>query len=312
MYTSILEGIGNTPLLCLAGLHKDGSQDTADVYVKLENRNPGGSVKDRIALYMVERALERGTLKPGGTLIEPTSGNTGIGLALVAAAKGLRCILTMPESMSLERRTLLAAFGAQLVLTPAAQGMAGAVAEAERLVAATPDAVLLGQFTNPDVVQAHYRTTGPEILADLGADPTIKIGALVAGVGTGGTITGTGLYLKERVPGIEIIAVEPAASPLLSGGKAGPHPLQGIGANFIPKVLDVTLLSSITTVSGEDAFATARWLFTTQGISCGITSGANVWAAMQIAQQPRMAGKKVVTFICDTGERYLSTPLFEG
>lgn len=303
MYISIVNAIGNTPLLRLNWQQEKGA---AEVWVKLENRNPGGSIKDRIAAYMVNCALERGTLRPGGTLVEPTSGNTGIGLALVAAARGLHCILTMPESMSVERRKLLAAFGAQLVLTPAAKGMAGAVEEAERLVTSTPGAVLLGQFTNPDVVDAHYNSTGPEIFADTGTE----LAALVAGVGTGGTITGAGRFLRERIPALEIVAVEPAASPILSGGQAGPHPIQGIGPNFIPAVLDRKQLSSIIPVSGDDAFATARQLFVTQGISCGISSGANVWAALQLAKEPRMAGKRIVTFICDTGERYLSTPLF--
>ncbi|MEG2173388.1 MAG: cysteine synthase A [Desulfovibrionaceae bacterium] len=303
MYTSILNGIGNTPLLRLRWQHVG---DCAEICVKLECRSAGSSIKDRIALYMVERALERGTVTPGGTLVEPTSGNTGIGLAIVARAKGLKCILTMPESMSLERRKLLAGFGATLVLTPAAQGMAGAVAEAERIQAHTAGAVILGQFTNPDVVDAHYMSTGPEIFAETGAN----IAALVAGVGTGGTITGAGRFLKEHVPGIEIIAVEPAASPLLSQGKAGPHPIQGIGANFVPEVLDRALLDRIITVSGDDAFATARSLMAAEGINGGISSGANVWAALQVAREPRMAGKRIVTFICDTGERYLSTPLF--
>lgn len=303
MYPSVVEIIGKTPLVHLQWQQDAGA---AEVWVKLESRNPGGSIKDRIAGYMVDCALARGTLKPGGTLVEPTSGNTGIGLAVVAAAKGLKCILTMPESMSVERRKLLAAFGAQLVLTPAAKGMAGAVAEAEAIAASTPHAVLLGQFTNPDVVDAHYNSTGPEIFADTGTN----LAALVAGVGTGGTITGAGRFLCEHIAGLEIVAVEPAASPILSGGEAGPHPIQGIGPNFIPKVLDRAQLSSVVTVSGDDAFATARQIFATQGISCGISSGANVWAALQLAKEPRMAGKRIVTFICDTGERYLSTPLF--
>lgn len=303
MYPSVVEIIGKTPLVRLQWQQDAGA---AEVWVKLESRNPGGSIKDRIAGYMVDCALARGTLKPGGTLVEPTSGNTGIGLAVVAAAKGLKCILTMPESMSVERRKLLAAFGAQLVLTPAAKGMAGAVAEAEAIAASTPHAVLLGQFTNPDVVDAHYKSTGPEIFADTGTN----LAAVVAGVGTGGTITGAGRFLRERIAGLEIVAVEPAASPILSGGEAGPHPIQGIGPNFIPKVLDREQLSSVITVSGDDAFATARQIFATQGISCGISSGANVWAALQLAKEPRMAGKRIVTIICDTGERYLSTPLF--
>lgn len=304
MYSTILDAIGNTPLLRLQIPHKAGA---AEVCVKLENRSPGGSIKDRVAVYMVERALERGEVQAGGTLVEPTSGNTGIGLALVAAAKGLHCVLTMPESMSVERRALLAAYGAQLVLTPAAEGMAGAVAEAARLAQSTPNAIMLGQFTNPDAVAAHYKHTGPEIFAETGTE----LGALVAGVGTGATITGCGRFLKERVPGLLLFAVEPSASPLLSQGKAGPHPIQGIGPNFVPEVLDRALLDGIMTVSGDDAIACARWLCSTQGVNGGISSGANVWAALQLATDPRLAGKRIVTFVCDTGERYLSTPLFQ-
>lgn len=309
MYTSILEGIGNTPLLRLPHLSNLSPQDSAqaaEICVKLENRSPGGSIKDRVALYMVERALERGTLRPGGTLVEATSGNMGIGLALVAVAKGLHCVLTMPESMSVERRALLAAFGARLVLTPAAEGMAGAMREAEKLVRATPDAVMLNQFSNPDAADAHYYNTGPEIFAQTQG----RIDVLIAGVGTGATLSGTGRFLKEKLPHLQIIAVEPAASPLLSTGKAGPHPLQGIGPNFVPEVLDTALIDRIITVSGDDAFACARSLLAKGGINCGISSGANVWAAQQVAAEARMTGKRIVTFICDTGERYLSTPLF--
>lgn len=306
MYKTILDGIGNTPLLRLSPPQTLQHTGSAEIYVKLENRSPGGSIKDRVAVYMVERALERGELQPGGTLVEPTSGNTGIGLALVAAAKGLHCVLTMPESMSVERRALLTAYGAQLVLTPAAEGMAGAVAEAQKLTQSIPKAIMLGQFTNPDAVAAHYNHTGPEIFAELGTD----IGALVAGVGTGATLTGCGRFLKERVPGLLLFAVEPSASPLLSQGTAGPHPLQGIGPNFVPEVLDRSLPDGIITVSGDDAFATARWLCRTQGVNGGISSGANVWAAQQVAADPRLAGKRIVTFVCDTGERYLSTALF--
>lgn len=304
MLHSVLEAIGNTPLLRLNAL---AGHCAAEVWVKLENRNPGGSVKDRIAAYMVEKALERGALSPGGTLVEPTSGNTGIGLAMVAAVRGLRCILTMPESMSVERRKLLVALGAELVLTPAAGGMAGAVEEAERIAAAT-GAFLPNQFSNPDVVEAHYKTTGPEIYRETEG----RVDALVAGVGTGGTVTGAGRYLKERLPGVHVCAVEPAASPLLTQGKAGPHPIQGIGPNFVPAILDRGLLDSVMDVQADDAMETARQLFRQEGINCGISSGANVWAAMQVAMRPGMAGKRVVTIICDTGERYLSTALFAG
>lgn len=240
-------------------------------------------------------------------MVEPTSGNTGIGLAMVATVKGLKCVLTMPESMSLERRKLLSALGAQLILTPASEGMRGAVREAERLATATPGAVLLGQFTNPDVVTAHYVSTGPEIFQDTGGEAA----AFVAGVGTGGTITGTGKYLKERISDIRVCAVEPAASPVLSGGKPGPHPIQGIGAGFIPDVLNRALLDEVITVEGDDALNTARRLQAEEGINAGISSGANVWAALQVARRPEIAGKRVVTIICDTGERYLSTALFE-
>lgn len=304
MLKNILEAVGATPLVRLNTL---AAGYGAEVWVKLENRNPGGSVKDRIAVYMVEQALKRGVLPPGGMLVEPTSGNTGIGLAMVATVKGLKCVLTMPESMSLERRKLLSALGAQLILTPASEGMRGAVREAERLATATPGAVLLGQFTNPDVVTAHYVSTGPEIFQDTGGEAA----AFVAGVGTGGTITGTGKYLKERISDIRVCAVEPAASPVLSGGKPGPHPIQGIGAGFIPDVLNRALLDEVITVEGDDALNTARRLQAEEGINAGISSGANVWAALQVARRPEIAGKRVVTIICDTGERYLSTALFE-
>lgn len=304
MLKNILEAVGATPLVRLNTL---AAGYGAEVWVKLENRNPGGSVKDRIAVYMVEQALKRGVLPPGGMLVEPTSGNTGIGLAMVATVKGLKCVLTMPESMSLERRKLLSALGAQLILTPTSEGMRGAVREAERLATATPGAVLLGQFTNPDVVTAHYVSTGPEIFQDTGGETA----AFVAGVGTGGTITGTGKYLKERISDIRVCAVEPAASPVLSGGKPGPHPIQGIGAGFIPDVLNRALLDEVITVEGDDALNTARRLQAEEGINAGISSGANVWAALQVARRPEIAGKRVVTIICDTGERYLSTALFE-
>ena len=226
---------------------------------------------------------------------------------MVAAVKGLKCVLTMPESMSLERRKLLAALGAELVLTPAAEGMGGAVREAERLTASTPGAVLLGQFTNPDVVAAHYVSTGPELFRETGG----QAAAFVAGVGTGGTITGAGRYLKEQIPGVRVCAVEPAASPVLSGGRPGPHPIQGIGAGFVPEVLDRALLDEILTVEGDDALDTARQLLAREGINGGISSGANVWAALQVARRPEMAGRRIVTLICDTGERYLSTALFD-
>lgn len=306
---SVLGGVGMTPLVRLNAL---AAHCQAEVWVKLESRNPGGSVKDRIAAYVVDKAMERGLLQSGGTLVEPTSGNTGIGLAMVSAVYGLRCILTMPESMSMERRKLLARFGAELVLTPASEGMAGAVKKAEALTAELSahgaGAFMPNQFSNPDVVDAHYASTGPEIYQDLQG----HVDALVAGVGTGGTITGSGRYLRERLPQLEVHAVEPAASPLLSAGKTGPHPIQGIGPNFVPPILDQSLLNSVIPVEGDDALRTARRLFKEEGISCGISSGANVWAALQVAARADMAGKRVVTFICDTGERYLSTALFDN
>lgn len=303
MLATLLDAVGSTPLVRLNRLSADCA---AEVWVKLENRNPGGSVKDRIAVYMVEQALKRGTLQPGGTLVEPTSGNTGIGLALVAAVRGMGCILTMPESMSLERRKLLQGLGAELLLTPAAEGMAGAVRAAERRAAETPGALLVGQFTNPDVVETHYVHTGPEVFRQMGGE----LAVFVAGVGTGGTVSGVGRYLKEHVPGVRICAVEPAESPLLSQGRSGPHIIQGIGANFVPSVLDRAVLDEILPVPGEEALRTARRLLRQEGISCGISSGANVWAALQLARRPELAGKRVVTLICDTGERYLSTALF--
>lgn len=302
---SILGSVGATPLVRLSAVT---TQCRAEVWVKLESRNPGGSVKDRIATYMIDKAMQRGLLHSGGTIVEPTSGNTGIGLAMVAAVRGLRCILTMPESMSLERRKLLIAFGADLILTPAAEGMAGAVKKAEALAAELPGAFFPNQFANPDVVDAHYASTGPEIYQDLQG----HVDALVAGVGTGGTITGSARYLRERLASVEVHAVEPAASPLLSTGKAGPHPIQGIGPNFVPPILDRSLLTSVIPVEGDHALRTARRLFKEEGISCGISSGANVWAALQVASREGMEGKRVVTFICDTGERYLSTALFDS
>lgn len=303
MSTTILDCIGNTPLL---RLNTSAACYKAQVYVKVESHNPGGSVKDRIAKYMIHKALERGTLTTNGTIVEPTSGNTGIGLAMICASLGISCILTMPESMSIERRKLLAAFGAELVLTPAKLGMAGALDEADSIASKISGAVILGQFTNPDVVDAHYTTTGPEIFKQMNA----TLDVLVAGVGTGGTLSGAGLFLKEKIPHLEVVAVEPALSPLLSGGKPGPHPIQGIGPNFIPKILRTDIIDKIIQVDADEAIKTSRLLFTSEGINCGISSGANVWAALELAKQSNMEGKKIVTFICDTGERYLSTALF--
>ena len=300
MLTHILQTIGNTPLLRL-----DLSADLpGTVWLKLENRNPGGSIKDRVAFHLISDAMDEGQVEPGGLLVEATSGNMGIGMALVAAVRGLRCVLTMPESMSIERRNLLTALGAQLELTPAADGMAGAVAAAER-IAEEQDGLILGQFTNPQAVQAHYKTTGPEIFRD----SVGKMDVLVAGVGSGSSITGVGRFLKERIPGFRVIAVEPDASPVLSGGKPGPHPIQGIGAGFVPKILDRSLLDEIIRMDGEVALKTARLLMR-HGVTAGISTGANVRAALDVAARPEMKGKNIVTFVCDTGERYMSTRLF--
>ena len=299
---NILQTIGKTPHVRINRLFGPG----ANVWVKSERSNPGGSIKDRIALAMVEDAEKSGALKPGGTIIEPTSGNTGVGLAFVCAVRGYHLILTMPESMSLERRMLLAAMGAELVLTPASAGMAGAVAEAEKILASQENGFMPGQFVNPANPDTHERTTAEELWRDTDG----RIDALVAGVGTGGTITGVGRTLKRRKQGFMAVAVEPAASPLLSGGTAGPHKIQGIGANFIPEVLDRRVVDRIVAVSNEDAMLTARRLAREEGIFCGISSGANVWAALQLAREPEMEGKLIVAIICDTGERYLSTELF--
>ncbi|WP_308585532.1 cysteine synthase A [uncultured Desulfovibrio sp.] len=302
MLTSILQTIGNTPMLRL-----DLSRDLpGTVWLKLENRNPGGSIKDRVAFHLIGEALEEGRVEPGGVLVEATSGNMGIGMALVASVRGFRCILTMPETMSVERRNLLRALGAELVLTPAEQGMSGAVAAAKR-IAEEQDAFVLGQFTNPQAVVAHYKTTGPEIFKD----SVGKMDVLVAGVGSGSTITGVGRYLKERIPGFRVVAVEPAASPVLSGGKPGPHLIQGIGADFVPAILDRALLDEIIQMDGEEAIRTARLLME-NGIMAGISTGSNVRAALDLAARPEMQDKNIVTFACDTGERYMSTRLFQG
>ncbi len=299
---NLLQSIGKTPLVRLAALNKGID---AEILVKIESRNPGGSIKDRAALRMIEGALERGVLRPKGTIVEPTSGNTGIGLAVATTCMGFRLILTMPESMSEERKALLRGFGAELILTPAAKGMGGAVEEAQRL-AATKGYVLLDQFSNPDNAEAHYRTTGPEILADAG-----QVDAFVAGVGTGGTLTGIGRYLREHLPSVGLYAVEPAESAVLSGKPAGPHLIQGIGAGFVPKLLDRSLITEVLPIPGEEAIHTARRLMTEEGISCGISSGANVAAALLLARRPEMKGKRIVTVLPDTGERYLSTQLFK-
>ena len=294
--------IGHTPLIRLTHISTD-----ATILVKHEGMNPGGSAKDRVALRMVEDAEARGLLVPGGTIIEPTSGNTGVGLAMVAAARGDKCILGMPDSMSMERRRLLAAYGAQVVLVDGALGMAGCVDKAEAIHRETPGSIIAGQFVNPANPAAHYASTGPEIWADTAG----QVDAFVAGIGTGGTITGTGRYLKEQNPAIRIIGVEPAASPLLTKGHAGPHPLQGIGANFVPEILDLSVVNEIIPVEGSDSFDATRMLARQEGILAGITSGAAVWAAMQLAARPEYAGKTIVALLPDSGERYLSTGIFD-
>ena len=302
MLTNILQSIGRTPLLRLNAL---GADLPGTVWLKLENCNPGGSIKDRVAFHVIDKTMEWGDIEAGGTIVEATSGNLGIGIALVAAVRGLHCVLTMPDSMSVERRNLLHALGAELVLTPAAEGMKGAIKVAEKL-AEERNGLLFGQFSNPLAVEAHYLTTGPEILAD----SVGHVDVLVAGVGSGSSITGTGRFLKENIPGFKVMAVEPAESPVLSGGQAGQHGIQGIGANFVPSILDRSLLDEIIQVPTAEAMATARRLMRLQGVCAGISTGANVLAALSVAARPEMQGKNIVTFACDTGERYMSTPLF--
>jgi cysteine synthase A len=302
---SITELIGRTPLVRLGRVTEGAG---AEVLGKLESFNPAGSVKDRIGLAMIEAAEAEGRLTPGeSVIVEPTSGNTGIALAFVAAAKGYRCILTMPETMSIERRTLLRAYGAELVLTPGAEGMRGAIAKAEEIAASTPGAFVPQQFVNEANPAAHRRTTAEEIWTD--TDGGIDI--LVAGVGTGGSITGVAEVLRERKPGFRAVAVEPSDSPVLSGGTPGPHKIQGIGAGFIPGVLNTSVYDEVLTVDADDAFQMARRLAREEGILVGISAGANVHAALEVARRPENAGKVIVTFLCDTGERYLTTPLFD-
>lgn len=305
IYRSLTELIGKTPLMELTNYEKKHSLN-ATVLGKLEYFNPAGSVKDRVAKAMVEDAEEKGLLKPGSVIIEPTSGNTGIGLACVAAARGYRVILTMPETMSVERRNLLKAYGAELVLTEGAKGMSGAIAKAEELAKDIPNAFIPGQFNNPANPAAHRAATGPEIWED--TDGAVDI--FVAGVGTGGTITGAGEYLKSKKPGIRVVAVEPDSSPVLSEGRAGAHGIQGIGAGFVPKVLNTGVYDEIIRVKNEDAYATGRELSKAEGLLAGISAGAAVWAAAQLARRPENAGKVIVALLPDTGERYLSTPLF--
>ena len=305
IYRSVTELIGRTPLLELCNYERNHGLH-ATLLAKLECMNPAGSAKDRVAANMIARAEESGQLAPGGTIIEPTSGNTGIGLAAAAAAKGYHVILTMPDTMSVERRALIAAYGAEIVLTPGADGMSGAVARAEELHRSIPGSIIAGQFENPANPEAHEKTTGPEIWADTAG--TVDI--FVAGAGTGGTVSGVGRYLKAQDPNIKVVAFEPASSPLLTEGRAGPHGLQGIGANFVPENLDRSVLDEILTVTDEDAYAAGRELARTEGILVGITSGDAVWAAAQLAMRPENAGKTIVALLPDSGERYLSTPMF--
>lgn len=306
VYQSVEELIGNTPLLRLSRMEKQ-HQLSAALLAKLEYLNPAGSAKDRVGLSLIQDAEERGLLQPGGTIIEPTSGNTGIGLACVAAARGYRVILTMPDTMSAERRAMLAAYGAQLVLIPGALGMQGAVDKAKELSASIPGSFIPDQFNNPANPLAHYRTTGPEIWRDTEG----KVDILVASVGTGGTLSGTGRYLKEQNPALQVVAVEPDASPLLSGGQAGPHQIQGIGANFIPATLDRSIYDQVIRVKDADAFQAGRDIVGTEGILVGISSGAALWAAIQLARQPEHAGKTIVVVLPDSGDRYLSSPMFQ-
>lgn len=306
IYENSTELVGGTPLLKVSNYAKDQGVTDAVILVKLEYFNPAGSVKDRIALAMIEDAEKKGILKPGATIIEPTSGNTGIGLASVGAAKGYHTILTLPETMSVERRNLLKAYGAELVLTEGAKGMKGAIAKAEELQKEIPGSIILGQFDNAANPAAHAATTGPEIWQDTEG----KVDIFVAGVGTGGTVTGVGTYLKSKNPAIKVVAVEPTDSPVLSGGQPGPHKLQGIGAGFVPSVLNTQVYDEIITVTTDQAFSTGRLIAHKEGILVGITSGAALYAATQLAKKPENAGKTIVALLPDSGDRYLSTPMF--
>ena len=306
IYTSADQLIGATPLLELSHIERE-HRLKARILAKLEYFNPAGSVKDRIAKAMIDDGEARGLLKPSSVIIEPTSGNTGIGLASVAAARGYRIIIVMPETMSVERRQLMKAYGAELVLSDGAKGMKGAIAKAEEIAAQTPNSFIAGQFVNPANPKAHYETTGPEIWADTDGEVDI----FVAGVGTGGTLTGTGKFLKERKPSVKVVAVEPASSPVLSKGSAGAHKIQGIGAGFVPEVLDTTVYDEVIPVADNDAFATGRLVGRSEGVLVGISSGAAVWAGIELAKRPENKGKTIVVLLPDTGDRYLSTPLFQ-
>lgn len=305
IYTSVAQLIGRTPLLELTNIEKnDGLK--AKLLVKLEGCNPAGSAKDRVALSMILDAEEKGILKPGSVIIEPTSGNTGIGLCSVAAARGYKCIIVMPDSMSMERRLLMTAFGGELILTPGAQGMSAAIAKAEELAKELPGSWIAGQFVNPANPKAHYLTTGPEIWED--TDGNVDI--FVAGIGTGGTVTGTARFLKEKNPAVKIVGVEPADSPLITKGKAGPHGIQGIGANFIPEILDTSVLDEVVTVTTEQAYAAGRRMGTEEGVLAGISAGAALHAALELARKEENAGKTIVALLPDSGERYLTTAMY--
>ena len=306
IYHSVSQLVGNTPLLSVDNYVRQ-RQLPATILAKLERFNPAGSAKDRIALEMLDQAEATGALQPGGTVIEPTSGNTGIGLAAVAAAKKYRLIITMPETMSVERRNLMKAYGAELVLTEGAKGMKGAIAKAEELHEQIPGSIIAGQFVNPVNPATHKATTGPEIWKDTEG----KVDIFVAGVGTGGTVSGVGAYLKSQNPNVKVVAVEPASSPVLSTGQGGAHKIQGIGAGFVPDTLDTKIYDEIITVTNEDAFATGKRLAKSDAVLTGISSGAAVWAAEQLAKRPENAGKTIVALLPDTGDRYLSTPLFQ-
>ena len=307
VYESASELVGKTPLLKLNKYQESVGVKDASILAKLEYLNPAGSVKDRVALQMIEDLEESGQIKPGATLIEPTSGNTGIGIAAVAASKGYKVVITIPETMSIERRNIIKAYGAEIVLTDGAKGMKGAIAKAEELKEATPGSVILGQFVNPSNPKVHRLTTGPEIWEDTDG----KVDIFVAGVGTGGTVTGVGEYLKSKNPNVKIVAVEPKDSPVLSEGKAGAHKIQGIGAGFVPDILNTKIYDEVIAVENEDAFATAKELAKTEGVLTGISSGAALYAAVQLAKRPENKGKNIVALLPDSGDRYYSTPLFQ-